>query len=44
VRRYDWSTVAARVLDVYETVREGADRVGPDLGTRSLLGRWRETP
>ena len=42
VRRYDWSTVAARVLDVYETVREGAERVGPDPRTRSLLGRWRE--
>jgi phosphatidylinositol alpha-mannosyltransferase len=42
VRRYDWSTVAAQVLDVYETVREGADRVGPDPRSRSLLGRWRE--
>jgi phosphatidylinositol alpha-mannosyltransferase len=42
VRRYDWSTVAASVIDVYETVRLGADRVGPDPGTRSLLGRWRE--
>jgi phosphatidylinositol alpha-mannosyltransferase len=42
VRRYDWSRVAARVLDVYETVREGADRVGPDPKVRGLLGRWRE--
>jgi phosphatidylinositol alpha-mannosyltransferase len=42
VRRYDWSTVAAQVLDVYETVREGAERVGPDPRTRSLLGRWRD--
>jgi phosphatidyl-myo-inositol alpha-mannosyltransferase len=42
VRRYDWSTVAARVLDVYETVRAGADRVGPDPRTRSRLSRWRE--
>jgi phosphatidylinositol alpha-mannosyltransferase len=43
VRRYDWSTVAASVLDVYETVRAGADRVGPDPRTKSLLGRWRES-
>jgi phosphatidylinositol alpha-mannosyltransferase len=42
VRRYDWSTVAAQVLDVYETVREGAARVGPDPRIRGLLGRWRE--
>jgi phosphatidylinositol alpha-mannosyltransferase len=42
VRRYDWSTVAARVLAVYETVRAGADRVGPDPRTRSRLSRWRE--
>lgn len=42
VRRYDWSTVAARVLAVYETVRAGADRVGPDPRTRSRLSRRRE--
>jgi phosphatidyl-myo-inositol alpha-mannosyltransferase len=45
VRRYDWSRVAAQVLDVYETVRLGADGVGPDPGAGSgplgLLARWR---
>ncbi|MBT0768985.1 glycosyltransferase family 4 protein [Kineosporia sp. J2-2] len=40
VRRYDWSRVAAQILDVYETVTIGADKVGEDprLG---LLARWR---
>lgn len=40
VRRYDWPRVAAQVLDVYETVTIGADKVGEDprLG---LLARWR---
>lgn len=41
VRRYDWSRVAAAVLAVYETVRLGADRVGPDPGFQGLLSRWR---
>ena len=41
VRRYDWSWVAAAVLDVYETVRIGADRVGEDPRARGLLSRWR---
>jgi phosphatidylinositol alpha-mannosyltransferase len=43
VRRFDWSQVAAEVLAVYETVRLGADRVGEDPRTRSLLTRWRES-
>jgi phosphatidylinositol alpha-mannosyltransferase len=42
VRRYDWSTVASRVLAVYETVRAGADRVGPAPTSRTRLSRWRE--
>jgi phosphatidylinositol alpha-mannosyltransferase len=41
VRRYDWSRVAKQVLDVYETVRLGADRVGEDPAGLSLLARWR---
>jgi phosphatidylinositol alpha-mannosyltransferase len=40
VRRYDWSRVAAQVLDVYETVRLGADRV-TEANPASLLARWR---
>lgn len=40
VRRYDWSRVAEQVLTVYETVRLGADRVGEDPRTRSLVSRW----
>jgi phosphatidylinositol alpha-mannosyltransferase len=40
VRRYDWSRVAAQVLDVYETVRLGADRVGEDVRA-GLFTRWR---
>jgi phosphatidylinositol alpha-mannosyltransferase len=43
VRRYDWSRVATQVLDVYETVRLGADRVGSDPRAQSLLARWWET-
>jgi phosphatidylinositol alpha-mannosyltransferase len=40
VRRYDWSRVAAQILDVYDTVTIGADPVGEDprLG---LFARWR---
>jgi phosphatidyl-myo-inositol alpha-mannosyltransferase len=44
VRRYDWSRVAEQVLDVYETVRIGADRVGTDLHATGLLSRWRGLP
>jgi phosphatidyl-myo-inositol alpha-mannosyltransferase len=40
--RYDWSRVAGQVIAVYETVRLGADRVGEDPRTHSLLSRWRE--
>jgi phosphatidylinositol alpha-mannosyltransferase len=39
-QRYDWSRVARQVLDVYETVRLGAERVGEDPQTRGLLSRW----
>jgi phosphatidylinositol alpha-mannosyltransferase len=38
-RQYDWSTVAADVLAVYETVADGAVPVQEDRGGR--LGRWR---
>ena len=41
VRRYDWSVVAEQVTAVYETVRLGADRVGPDPAAGGLLARWR---
>ena len=43
VRRYDWSRVAGQVLDVYETVRLGADRVGADARAQGPLSRWWET-
>ena len=42
VRRYDWSRVATQVLDVSETVRLGADRVGADPRAQGLLARWWE--
>jgi phosphatidylinositol alpha-mannosyltransferase len=41
VRRYDWSRVGAQVLDVYETVRLGADRIGEDPRMQGLFARWR---
>jgi phosphatidylinositol alpha-mannosyltransferase len=41
VRRYDWEVVAANVVDVYETVRIGADRVAEDPRAQGLLSRWR---
>jgi phosphatidylinositol alpha-mannosyltransferase len=34
VRRYDWSVLGRRILDVYETVVQGAGRVGEDLSRR----------
>jgi phosphatidylinositol alpha-mannosyltransferase len=40
VRRYDWDVVARQVLAVYETVRLGADRVGPDPAAGGLFARW----
>ena len=42
VRRYDWTRVAEQVLAVYETVRDGADRVGEDPRARSWMRRWRD--
>ena len=42
VRRYDWDRVAQEVLEVYETVRLGADRVGEDPRSRTLISRWLE--
>ncbi len=38
VRRYDWATVAAQVLAVYETVAAGADHVAAARGGRAA--RW----
>jgi phosphatidylinositol alpha-mannosyltransferase len=34
VRRYDWSALVRRILDVYETVVRGAGPVGEDLSRR----------
>jgi phosphatidylinositol alpha-mannosyltransferase len=44
VRRFDWSTVGADVLAVYETVTEGAEAVAPDdrVGLLGRLGFARE--
>ncbi len=42
VRRYDWDRVAQEVLEVYETVRLGAVRVGEDPRSRTLISRWLE--
>jgi phosphatidylinositol alpha-mannosyltransferase len=39
-RRYDWSRVAGEILEVYETVRLGADRVGEDPQAMGLFARW----
>lgn len=41
VRRYDWSSVVAQLLAVYETVRAGAG-AAPDVPSLPLLrpGRW----
>lgn len=40
VRRFDWSTVGADILSVYETVTDGAASVAPDerTGLRARLG------
>ncbi|NLU66326.1 glycosyltransferase family 4 protein [Streptomyces sp. HNM0574] len=40
VRRFDWSTVGADILAVYETVTDGAASVAPDerIGLRARLG------
>ncbi|OII68858.1 MULTISPECIES: glycosyltransferase family 4 protein [unclassified Streptomyces] len=40
VRRFDWSTVGADVLAVYETVTDGAASVAADERTTGLRARW----
>ncbi|URN18004.1 MULTISPECIES: glycosyltransferase family 4 protein [Streptomyces] len=40
VRRFDWSTVGADILAVYETVTDGAASVAADDRTTGLLARW----
>lgn len=40
VRRFDWSTVGADILAVYETVADGAASVAADERTTGLLARW----
>ncbi|MGW7520618.1 glycosyltransferase family 4 protein [Streptomyces sp. NPDC054796] len=44
VRRFDWSTVGADILAVYETVTDGAASVAPDerTGLRARLGLARD--
>jgi phosphatidylinositol alpha-mannosyltransferase len=44
VRRFDWSTVGADILAVYETVTDGAAAVSPDerIGLRARLGLARD--
>ncbi|MDF9812135.1 glycosyltransferase family 4 protein [Streptomyces sp. SPB162] len=44
VRRFDWSTVGADILSVYETVTEGATAVAADerVGLRARLGLARD--
>ncbi|GAA3631832.1 glycosyltransferase family 4 protein [Streptomyces chitinivorans] len=44
VRRFDWSTVGADILSVYETVTDGAASVAPDerAGLRARLGLARD--
>ncbi|MBA0050786.1 glycosyltransferase family 1 protein [Streptomyces sp. AJS327] len=44
VRRFDWSTVGADILAVYETVTDGAASVAPDerAGLRARLGFARD--
>ncbi|OEV28389.1 alpha-(1-2)-phosphatidylinositol mannosyltransferase [Streptomyces nanshensis] len=44
VRRFDWSTVGADILAVYETVADGAAAVSPDerIGLRARLGLARD--
>lgn len=44
VRRFDWSTVGADILSVYETVTDGAASVEPDerIGLRARLGLARD--
>ncbi|MBQ1122436.1 glycosyltransferase, partial [Streptomyces sp. B15] len=44
VRRFDWSTVGADILAVYETVADGAASVAPDerTGLRARFGLARD--
>jgi phosphatidylinositol alpha-mannosyltransferase len=44
VRRFDWSTVGAEILSVYEMVTDGAASVAPDerTGLRARLGLARD--
>jgi phosphatidylinositol alpha-mannosyltransferase len=44
VRRFDWATVGADILAVYETVADGAAAVSPDerIGLRARLGLARD--
>ncbi|SCK43756.1 glycosyltransferase family 4 protein [Streptomyces sp. WMMB 322] len=44
VRRFDWSTVGADILSVYETVADGAAAVAPDerIGFRARFGLARD--
>ncbi|QPP09830.1 glycosyltransferase family 4 protein [Streptomyces bathyalis] len=44
VRRFDWSTVGADILAVYETVTDGAAAVAPDerIGLRARFGLARD--
>lgn len=44
VRRFDWATVGADILAVYETVADGAASVATDerIGLRARLGFARD--
>ena len=45
-REFDWPSVAAQIVEVYETVRVPGVPVEPDLAGQMLgrLGKWRITP
>lgn len=40
MRRFDWSTVGADILAVYETVTDGATSVATDERTTGLRARF----
>jgi len=40
VRRFDWSTVGADILAVYETVTDGAASVATDDRTQGFRARF----
>ena len=44
VRRFDWSTVGADILAVYETVTDGAASVAADERRTGLMARLRPGP